>query len=236
MSASSSLTPKLLKGALVKLGEGSLGPVPSVIVFQYNPETIKRELTSSGEDAGISGKGGGRWGKPTIAAPFDPAEKLTFTIELDAADELEFPESHPVTVLSGIADRIAALEMLLYPIGDSLMGKALSFIPGIGDAVPKGKVPVVLFVWGPGRIVPVRLISFSVDEEAFSTRLYPINAKVSIGLQVLTPESFNTVDEKLSISEQIAITAYKITRGQKELLAQTNALNSAESILAMLPF
>ncbi len=31
-----------------------------------------------------------------------------------AAEDLEEPEKHPVTLISGVADRIAALEMLLY--------------------------------------------------------------------------------------------------------------------------
>jgi hypothetical protein len=46
MSNSSNLTPKLLKGALVKLGEGFLGPIPNVIVFQYNPEELTKQSLS----------------------------------------------------------------------------------------------------------------------------------------------------------------------------------------------
>ena len=33
-------SPKLLKGALVKLSEEFLGPIPNIIVFQYNPKKI----------------------------------------------------------------------------------------------------------------------------------------------------------------------------------------------------
>jgi hypothetical protein len=181
------------------------------------------------------------------AQPFDPPETFTLALELDAADALEKPESHPVAFISGVADRIAAMEMLLYPQGDSLLGGLMGSISGaLGGAsasvgggsavqpVPRGTVPVVLFVWGPGRIVPVRLTSFSVEEQAYSPLLYPIRAKVSIGLKILTPRDFPTENRKLS--EDLAITAFKFTRKQKEVLAAANLANSVESILGMLPF
>lgn len=109
-----SQSPKLLKGALVELSEPFLGPIPNVIVFQYNPETLTRELMpwappteAEGTEPPTSG----------TAQPFDPTETFSLALELDAADALEEPESHPVAVLAGVADRIAALEMLLYQIG-----------------------------------------------------------------------------------------------------------------------
>ncbi|MEO8148087.1 MAG: hypothetical protein ABI723_10640 [Bacteroidia bacterium] len=192
------------------------------------------------------------------AQPLDPPESFTLALELDAADALEKPESHPVAFISGVADRIAAMEMLLYPQGDSLLGGLLGSITGslsvgasvgggggIGGALggsvgggvkpaARGTVPVLLFVWGPGRIVPVRLTSFSVEEQAFSPLLYPIRAKVSMGMKILTPDDFPKDNRKLS--EDIAVTAFKFTRKQKEVLALANMANSVESILGMLPF
>ena len=44
-------------------------------------------------------------------------------------------------------------------------------------------VPVVLFVWGPGRILPVRVTSFAVDETLFAPSLYPLQATVTLGLR-----------------------------------------------------
>ncbi len=228
MASGYTRSPKLLKGALIELSEPFLGPVPNIIIFQYNPQTMNRELVpwSAEEWAG------GRWGqeKPT-AQPFDPGERFTLTVELDATDALE--EGNPVAVLSGVADRIAALEMLLYPVGDSLLGEMFGSLGGLVDVVPRNSVPVVLFVWGPGRILPVRLTSFTVEEQAFSPTLYPIRAAVTLGMQVLTDKSFK---EPLSASEQLAVAAYKFTRGQKEVLARLNLANSVESILGLLPF
>jgi hypothetical protein len=232
MASGYSRSPKLLKGALVELSEPFLGPVPNVIVFQYNPETLTRELTPWSADTRARGPSEE---EPT-AQPFDPGETFSLTLELDATDALE--ENHPVAVRTGVADRIAALEMLLYPAKDtgSLLGKAFASLGGKVDVVPRGSVSVVLFVWGPGCIVPVRLTSFSVEEQAFSPTLYPIRAKVTVGLQVLTEDSFKKPGKVLSTSEELAIVAYKYTRGQKEVLARLNLANSVESILGMLPF
>jgi hypothetical protein len=243
-----SRSPKLLKGALIEFSERFIGPIPNVIVFQYNPEMMTRTLEVWSQNGG--GESAASNDTSHTAQPFDPPETFTLALELDAADALEKPESHPVAFISGVADRIAAMEMLLYPQGDSLLGGLMGSISGslggasvsgaLGGAaggvqpVPRGTVPVVLFVWGPGRIVPVRLTSFSIEEQAYSPLLYPIRAKVSIGLKILTPKDFPTCNRKLS--EDLAITAFNFTRKQKEVLAAANLANSVESILGMLPF
>lgn len=244
MASGYSRSPKLLKGALVEFSSRFIGPVPNIILFQYNPEKLTRSLnpwqppapqTDEEEDVEEA--------RPTLAQPFDPGENFTLSLELDAADALEVPEAHPVAVVSGVADRIAAMEMLLYPdrAGSSLAGE---LVDAIGDAlggggaqdapVPRYSVPIVLFVWGPGRLVPVRLTSFSVDEDAFSTLLYPIRAKVSIGLRVVTPEDL--ADYEDSPAKAIAEFSYKFTHTQRQVLATANLANSVESVLGMLPF
>ena len=243
MSTGYSRSPKLLKGALIEFSERFIGPIPNIIVFQYNPEMMTRALEVWSQNGG--GEASASNDTSHTAQPFDPPETFTLALELDAADALEKPESHPVAFISGVADRIAAMEMLLYPQGDSLLGGLVSSISGslggtsIGSSsgvqpVPRGTVPVVLFVWGPGRIVPVRLTSFSVEEQAYSPLLYPIRARVSIGLKILTPRDFPSCNRKLS--EDLAITAFNFTRKQKEVLAAANMANSIESILGMLPF
>lgn len=246
--STSPLSPKLVKGALIEFSDRFIGPVPNVIVFQYNPDTITRtlEVWTPGGGAVTSGTDtSGSYDASSTAQPRDPSELSTLDLELDAADALEYPDSHPIAVATGVADRIAALEMLLYPQEESLVGGLLS---AVGNAlggstansengakpVPRGTVPVVLFVWGPGRIVPVRLTSFSVEEQAFSPTLYPIRAKVSVGLKILTPKDFPDCNRKLS--EEIAVYAFKFTRLQKKTLAAANTANSVESILGMLPF
>ncbi len=241
-----SRTPLLLKGALVEFSERFLGPVPNVIIFQYNPETMTRTLMTASPAGGSERQTGDEQASRT-AQPGDPPESFSLALELNAADALEQPESHPVAFLSGVADRLAAMEMLLYPDEGSLLGGLVGSISGslggggaaslggaLGGArpVPRGTVPVVLFVWGPGRMLPVRLTSFSVEEQAYSPTLYPIRAKVTIGLQVLNPQDFPAPRK---IPQDIAVFAYEFTKKQKQVLAAANMANSVESILGMLP-
>ncbi len=248
MSDSTPISPKLVKGALVQVAEPFIGPVPNIIVFQYNPEALSRTLSpwqpppDKASDAQNAGSG-------DTAQPYDPGESFNLTLELDASDALEHPESHPVAAVSGVADRIAAMEQLLYPVGGdndlisgmlSSLGGALGFGGDTTQVAARSQVPIVLFVWGPGRIVPVRLTSFQVEEQAFLTTLYPMRAKVTVGLQILGPAFYaaRRAAQKgsLSTTESIAEAAYKFTRGQRDLLARANLANSAESILGMLPF
>jgi hypothetical protein len=240
-------SPKLLKGALVEFSSRFIGPVPNIIIFQYNPEKLSRSLQPWQPPPIESGEGEESEEQTpqvsgiTLAQPFDPSETFTLSLELDATDALEMPERHPVAVVSGVADRIAAMEMLLYP--DREGGGLGELVGSIGDALsggggeeeePRYSVPIVLFVWGPGRILPVRLTSFSVDEEAFSTILYPIRAKVSIGLRVVSPAELERHPD--TTARDIAAFAYKFTVGQKEVLAMANLANTVESILGILPF
>jgi hypothetical protein len=46
--------------------------------------------------------------------------------------------------------------------------------------------PLVVFVWGKSRIVPVKVSEFSITEEAFDPALNPIRAKVTLSLRVLS--------------------------------------------------
>jgi hypothetical protein len=239
-------SPKLLKGALIQFSAPLLVPIPNLIVFQYNPETMSRSLTPWTPPAPEGQEKDDDKVEAVLAQPYDPKETITLTLELDAADALEEPASHPVAVISGVADRIAAMEMLLYPPGESALGGLLSasLSVEVGDfslsasaevvvAAERKAVPIVLFFWGPGRIVPVRITSFSVDEQAFSPTLYPIRAKVSLGLKILDAAAI--VDDGSAVVK-IAKACYTFTRAQKEALALANLANSVESIMGMLPF
>jgi len=249
MSTGYSRSPKLLKGALVEFSSRIIGPVPNVIMFQYNPETLSRKIDVWGPDTG--GHGGANEQSSAAksqsrAQPMDPTETFTLNLVMDAIDAMENPLVNPIEFASGIADRIAALEMLLYPANEGLFSGLLGDVGGslsgaIGgnplakkDApVPRQTVPVVLFVWGASRIVPVRLTSFSVDEQDFSPLLFPIRAKVTIGLKILTPEDFGSNPNTI---EKLAIACFKYTKKQKEALAIANVANDVQSILGMLPF
>lgn len=235
-----SRSPWLLKGALVEFSERFIGPIPNVIIFQYNPETLSRSFSGWGEEDGEGEEGSSS--SALVAQPDDPQESFSVELMLDATDALEQPEKHPVAFISGVADRIAALEMLLYPDTQSLAGELLgaigaslsgsSVLSAIAGA-EKSTVPVVLFIFGPGLIVPVRLKGFRVDEQAFSPILYPVRAKVSVDLQVLRPGEIAGYRDGLG--KDIAKFAYEFTKKQRQVLAAANLANGVESILGMLP-
>jgi hypothetical protein len=104
------------------------------------------------------------------------------------------------------------------------------------DNVPRREVPVVLFFWGPGRIVPVRISGFSVEEQQYSPLLYPLRAKVTLGMKVITDSQM--VDAEGDFADgavvDIAKACYKFTMVQKQALALANLANSLETV-GMLP-
>ena len=130
-----SRSPKLLKGALIQFSAPMLIPIPNIIIFQYNPETMTRQLSpwvpaqrqvtyddqGNVKDDKLSGEQLNQ-----LSQPFDPQETFSLVLELDAADSLEAPATHPVAVLAGVADRISAMEMLCYPPGPGALGGLLN--------------------------------------------------------------------------------------------------------------
>ena len=242
MPNTSPLAPKMLKGAFIRLDVTGIGIAPQIVVFQYNPETLSRKFKPYEKPVDKEGT------KPDPTAqdaPYDPDEEMDVVVELDATDDLEEPEQHPITMVSGVADRIAALEMLMYPSDElGLLSSAVASLAGalgIGVSAPipkRRESPTVLLVWGPGRIVPVKISSFAVEEQAFNAALYPIRAKVTVGVKVLTEDYFTAkqLGRDLSAADEMALSAYRYTFKQRKLLAAANVSNSIDSMLSMLPF
>src|SRR3546814_14566079 len=98
-------SPRILQGALVAYQLPDL--IPSIIVFQYNPEDVSRNLQ------GRSTTGGGRGDAGRTNGP--PSETISLSVEIDATDQLEHPGENGVTVDNGLHPVIAALEGLMYP-------------------------------------------------------------------------------------------------------------------------
>ena len=179
MSLSNS--PKLVQGGLVILSAGG-HTARQTIALQYNPDTLTRsyQVQGSGGDAGAE-----------RATPFrlkGPAmETLKLEAEIDATDGLEHPEQNAHVVAHGIAPQLAALEGLVNPSVAELQALNDQAASGTLEIVPP-EAPLVLFVWGRGRVVPVRVQEFSITEEAFDPALNPVRAKVSLGLRVLSTD------------------------------------------------
>lgn len=177
MSLSNS--PKLLKGGLVLI-DAENARVQRIISLQYNADTLTRKFQS--QETG--GEGGGIRVEPTRFK--GPAiETITLEAEIDATDQLEFPAQHPNAGEFGIQPQLALLESLLHPTASQLQAVDSQASSGTLEIAPM-LAPLVLFVWGKSRIVPVKVSDFSITEEAFDPALNPIRAKVNFSLRVLS--------------------------------------------------
>ena len=203
-------SPRLLKGALV--GLDILNPLASVIVFQYNPDTMTRRLQAQT-------LGGGE-GDRTEAFRLKgaPIENISLDIEIDATDQLEKGDGLAGSV--GIYPQLSSLEMLIYPKSALVITNTALLLAGTIEVIPP-VAPFTLFVWGPQRVLPVRISDFSITEEAYDPNLNPIRAKVSLGLRVLSYNDFSVTHPGYYV-----FLAHQVV---KETMAVIGSLNAAGS-------
>jgi hypothetical protein len=168
-------SPRLTKGAIV--GIDIMNPLASVVVFQYNPESLTRTLQpqSAGETGGDRSE--------ALRLKGAPVETIKLDVEIDATDQLEKADGLATTL--GIHPQLAALEMLLYPKSALVIANTVLLAVGTIEVIPP-MAPFTLFVWGLKRVLPVRLTDLSITEEAHDPALNPTRAKVSLGLRVLS--------------------------------------------------
>ncbi len=217
-------TPRLLKGALVSFATSA--PIPTnVIVFQFNPDSLTRTFQQQVERRGYDDW----YSSGDTEHTLPPIESYSLTVELDAEDQLADPQAFPLVLATGLHPELAALELLMYPpsseiILGSLLAKQAS------KTITPAKVPVVLFVWGPARVIPVRVTSVSITEQQFDQILNPIQARVELGLRGLTKKELQSVGgpfETLALVNQVA----------KEVLARSQPPDPlGQQIAGLLPF
>lgn len=176
-------SPRLVKGAIVSIELPS--PIPQVIIFQYNPDTLTRSLSSRGSSG--TNTEGDRAESSRVIGP--PIENINLDIELDATDQLEHPAENPVTTIMGIYPQLSSLEMILYPKLTGIILNAALSAAGVTQITPM-ESPFTLFIYGKKRVLPVKLTELRIIEEAHDTNLNPIRAKISLGLQVLSYSDF----------------------------------------------
>jgi hypothetical protein len=221
--------PFVLKGALVQVADDIMALTPNVLAFQYNPATLSRTIEpfqprQTGDEASKDA--------PAVQ-PHEPTESIDLTLELDASDELA--GGHPIALTVGVADRIAALEKMLQPtkgLFADLVATTGALFDGDEPAVPERQtVPIIFFVWGPGRMLPVRITSFTVEEQAFNVALFPIHASVAVSLEVLTPSMFRCRE---GFSVELARAAYEFHRSSQDTLAATHFASNVVAGLSLL--
>ncbi|MEH2002852.1 MAG: hypothetical protein V7L00_29680 [Nostoc sp.] len=170
-------SPRLLKGGIVLI-DPTDGSVQRIITLQYNPETLTRTLQVLGQS-----ESGDRSEATRLIGP--PVETIKLDAEIDATDQLEFPDQNPNTAQWGISPQLAALETIIYPFNSQLQNNNTLAQTGTLEIMPI-IAPLSLFIWSKTRVLPVRLTDFSITEEAFDPQLNPLRAKVSLAMRVLT--------------------------------------------------
>ena len=170
--------PELFKGGIVLIDPEQFS-MQRVITMQYNPATVSRTL----QIRGLSGGEEGGEMSEVLRLKGPAAETIKVDAEIDAIDQLEGEESMPG--LMGIQPQLAVLEMAINPSISQVMESKKLEKSGFMEVLPM-EAPLTLFIWSQYRIMPVRITEFSVTEEMFNANLYPLRAKVSLGMRVLT--------------------------------------------------
>ncbi len=83
-------SPKLQKGAIIGLDPPN--PLASVVVFQYNPDTLTRTLTPQTTTSSDTSRG------EALRLKGPPEESITIDIEIDATDQLEKGDTSAVNM------------------------------------------------------------------------------------------------------------------------------------------
>ncbi|MGM7667139.1 hypothetical protein [Microbacterium sp. A93] len=170
----SPLSPRTVRGALVSVDPAN--PPPRIVPFQYNPDEVVREISplQAPSTAGAGTDVRRLWGAG--------AESIKLTLELDAADNVG--EGRPLAGI-GVAARLAALELILYPSIAQVVANSLAQAAGVIEILPP-QAPLTVLTLGPRLVVPVSLEGLTVTEQAFGPDLSPIRATVAVSARVLT--------------------------------------------------
>jgi hypothetical protein len=220
----------LMKGALIEYGSDFLGPLPNVVVFQFNPEQVTRTLE-------IPERPTGAGSRETSQAGEVPLERLELTARFSAADRLG--DGDILARATGVGTYLAALELMANPkaAAGGLLGAALDavgdLLGGGGDddatqPIPREKYPRLIFIWGVTRVLPVMVTSLQITETHFDFLLNPVAAEAQLGLTVIRPDPCG--------DDIVAEGASVYTATAKEALAVANLVNVANEVADLVGF
>jgi hypothetical protein len=221
--------PFLLRGALIEYGADLIGPIPNVVIFQFNPESLNRTLKIPERPSGATARERNQSGEKTL-------ESVTLKAHFSAADMLN--DDKVLARLFGIGPQLCALEKMVLPSGE-LEGKLSAPIDSVGSKVagknepatqviPRETFPKTIFIWGLTRVLPVTIDSMQINELEYDHLLNPLRAEVDITLTV------NVVDK--CSDDWLAKGALEYSTIAKEVQAIANLANTAEQIVELIPF
>lgn len=236
MSGGFTNQPKILRGAFVEFG---INIPPLIVVFQFNPLTISRTraATTNAPQTPQASQGaqnldfiqqiGTSKGKSLVTFRNGQTitvqqEKLSFDIRLDATDKLN--DGDTLTEQFGISPQLSTLELMMLPKSQGLLGGAISALLG---GKPKDFAffdeardpPIILFVWGRKKILPVNILNMQINEQEFSTDLNPRRAVISVSLEVIEGPNL----------------PFLYTKALKEVMSLLNLANIGQLANTMVP-
>ena len=219
----------MLRGALIEYGTDLIGPIPNVVIFQFNPESLSRTLQIPQRPTGATQRETTQAGEKTF-------EKISFKAHFSAADMLA--DDKVLALMFGIGPQLCALEKMVLP-SSKIAGLIGAAIDAIGDAlglggdeppaqpIPREKFPRTLFIWGLTRILPVTIDSMTISELEYDALLNPLRAEVDLQLTVIAVDQCS--------DDVLAKGALEYTTIAKEAQAIANLANTAEQIVELIP-
>lgn len=224
-----------LRGVLVEYGINLLGPIPNIVVFQFNPDQMTRTIAIPAPPPAASAQP--RTESHSAAAP--PSESFEVNAQFSSADDLGAGGVvSAIPRIFGVGPQLAALEKMIYPptTPGGLLGAA---IDAIGSAlsgpkkdppsqpVPRVPLPRILFIWGPSRVLPVSITSMTITEQKYDVLLNPIQAEVKIGMQV---------SSQAPADDAVGEGAWQYSQMVKDTQATLNLAKVIEFALDIIPF
>lgn len=166
------------------------------LLFQFNPETLKRSRTVTLKESPVNQKKGTVGGRGTAGSKYAPTAsnwKIDFDVRFDGSRT--FPVQlglmlakaavgqgiNPLSAISSVLVSIRQLEALVEPVEPQLPNGPRGF-------EENAPTPEVDFYWGL-RVWRGYVTSLTINETLFSAALLPMMAEASISMEIIEPMS-----------------------------------------------
>jgi hypothetical protein len=215
-------------GALIEYGTDFLGPVPNIVIFQFNPEIMTRTVSIPPRAVDATQRETSQAGEPAY-------ERFAVEATFSAADQRNSGDA--IGIAYGVGPQLAALQAMVYPVKtqggagadiDPIGSQLQPQGPGPTQPIPRLQTPRILFIWGAIRVVPVMIESLTITEQIYDGNLNPLEVQVSIGLAVITPNACS--------EDTIGRGALAWTQMNQDRLAAANLGRSASLVTHLIPF
>src|SRR5229473_186903 len=189
-------------------------PLPNLIIFQFNPETMRHSFSQPLPRAQGAASQSAQTDPQAVSSA--PTESYNFTLHLDANEMIASGSEtqKDLAIGTGVSARLAALEMLQYPLppkGTSLAAQLTGTVSAAANAGGAG-------------------LSLTAGAAGADKTPTAVPAQADVTLEVLTPPEIKGITPKAV--KFIANAAYWYTQGERQLLA---VADTAESVIGLIP-